>query len=53
MLDSLIDGILRSDWAVVLVVGAILIGFRIGRRHTAERRKAWAKYVLVRFQPPA
>ena len=45
MLDSLINGVLRSDWIVLLIVGAILIfaselGFRIGRRHTPERRKA-------------
>lgn len=45
MFDSFTNSIVRSDWATLLVVGAILlgateIGFRIGRRHTPERRKA-------------
>ncbi len=46
MLDTFLDEkILNSDWIVLLVVGTILFlatefGFRIGQRHTPERRKA-------------
>jgi hypothetical protein len=45
MLDFVINNILRSDWIALLVVGTILflateLGFRVGRRHTPERRKA-------------
>lgn len=45
MLDLLINPIVRSDWTALLVVGAILflateLGYRLGRRHTPERRKA-------------
>ncbi len=45
MPDSFLEGILRSDWALLLVVGAILLlaaelGFRLGARHSPEKRKA-------------
>jgi hypothetical protein len=45
MLDSVINNIMRSDWIILLVVGTILllateVGFRVGRRHTPEQRKA-------------
>lgn len=43
MLDTLITPILRSDWAILLSVGAILLlatefGYRIARLHSPERR---------------
>ena len=45
MLDLLVNPIVRSDWTTLLVVGAIQllateIGYRIGQRHSPERRKA-------------
>ncbi len=45
MIDSIVFGVLRSDWLMLLVVGTILllateIGFRIGHRHAPEKRKA-------------
>lgn len=45
MFDSFLNPIIRSDWLTLLTVGAILlgateIGYRIGRRHSPERRKA-------------
>jgi hypothetical protein len=45
MLDSLVNDIVHSDWAAILVVGALLlvateVGFRIGHRHSPEKRKA-------------
>ena len=45
MFDSFVAGILRSDWLMLLIIGAILllateIGFRVGSRHAPEKRKA-------------
>lgn len=45
MPDSLVNPIVSSDWLVLPVVGAILLfvtefGYRAGRRHSPERRKA-------------
>ncbi|MBE2179358.1 MAG: hypothetical protein IAE97_02700 [Chthoniobacterales bacterium] len=44
MLDSLVNPIIRHDWSILLATGILLlgaaeIGYRIGRRHTPERRK--------------
>ena len=47
MLDRFLDEhVLNSDWIVLLIVGSFLLlvtewGFRIGRRHTPERRRAY------------
>jgi hypothetical protein len=45
MLDSIVQNILSFDWSVLVLVGAILLlatelGYRLGQRHTPERRKA-------------
>ena len=45
MLDTLVTSILRSDFIAFLVIGTILLlatelGFRVGRRHSPERRTA-------------
>lgn len=45
MLDSTVNFIVRSDWLAFVIVVAILIlvtelGFRVGLRHSPERRKA-------------
>lgn len=45
MLDLLVSPIVRADWTALLFIGAVLfvateIGYRLGGRHSPERRKA-------------